>query len=175
MDRNRDRRDRDRDREKSDGLTEKLIKINRVAKVVKGGRRFSFSAVVVVGDQNGKVGYGFGKANDITEAIRKAVERAKSAMIQVPMKNSTIPHEIIGKYKGASVLLKPAVPGTGVIAGGTVRAICDAAGIHDILSKSLGSKNHINTVKATFVALENLFNAREVAKNRGKSLNEMWG
>ena len=112
MDRNRDRRDRDRDREKSDGLTEKLIKINRVAKVVKGGRRFSFSAVVVVGDQNGKVGYGFGKANDITEAIRKAVERAKSAMIQIPMKNSTIPHEIIGKYKGASVLLKLAVPGT---------------------------------------------------------------
>ncbi|HNZ94538.1 MAG TPA: 30S ribosomal protein S5, partial [Sphaerochaeta sp.] len=89
--------------------------------------------------------------------------------------NSTIPHEIIGKYKGASVLLKPAVPGTGVIAGGTVRAICDAAGIHDILSKSLGSKNHINTVKATFVALENLFNVREIAKNRGKSLSEMWG
>ncbi|MFA5698120.1 MAG: 30S ribosomal protein S5 [Sphaerochaeta sp.] len=174
MDRNRDR-NRDRDREKSDGLTEKLIKINRVAKVVKGGRRFSFSAIVVVGDQNGKVGYGFGKANDITEAIRKAVERAKSAMIQIPMKNSTIPHEIIGNYKGASVLLKPAVPGTGVIAGGTVRAICDAAGIHDILSKTLGSKNHINNVKATFVALENLFDAKVVAKNRGKSLSEMWG
>jgi len=156
-------------------LTEKLIKINRVAKVVKGGRRFSFSAIVVVGDQNGKVGYGFGKANDITEAIRKAVERAKSAMIQIPMKNSTIPHEIIGNYKGASVLLKPAVPGTGVIAGGTVRAICDAAGIHDILSKTLGSKNHINNVKATFVALENLFDAKVVAKNRGKSLSEMWG
>jgi len=174
VDRNRDR-NRDRDREKSDGLTEKLIKINRVAKVVKGGRRFSFSAIVVVGDQNGKVGYGFGKANDITEAIRKAVERAKSAMIQIPMKNSTIPHEIIGNYKGASVLLKPAVPGTGVIAGGTVRAICDAAGIHDILSKTLGSKNHINNVKATFVALENLFDAKVVAKNRGKSLSEMWG
>ncbi len=156
-------------------MTEKLIKINRVAKVVKGGRRFSFSAIVVVGDQNGKVGYGFGKANDITEAIRKAVERAKSAMIQIPMKNSTIPHEIIGNYKGASVLLKPAVPGTGVIAGGTVRAICDAAGIHDILSKTLGSKNHINNVKATFVALENLFDAKVVAKNRGKSLSEMWG
>ena len=133
-------RSRERDNNKNDGYVEKLIKLNRVAKVVKGGRRFSFSALVVVGDQNGKVGYGFGKANDVTEAIRKAVDRAKASMIVVPVKKSSIPLEIIGNYKSASVLLKPAVPGTGVIAGGAVRAICDACGINDILSKSLGSK-----------------------------------
>jgi small subunit ribosomal protein S5 len=168
-------RNRDRDRERNDGYVEKLIKLNRVAKVVKGGRRFSFSALVVVGDQNGKVGYGFGKANDVTEAIRKAVERAKSSMIEVPVKRSTIPHEIMGKYKSATVLLKPAVPGTGVIAGGAVRAICDACGITDILTKNLGSKNAINIVKAAFNGLENLFDAKVVATNRGKTLAEMWG
>ena len=168
-------RSRERDNNKNDGYVEKLIKLNRVAKVVKGGRRFSFSALVVVGDQNGKVGYGFGKANDVTEAIRKAVDRAKVNMIVVPVKKSSIPHEIVGNYKSASVLLKPAVPGTGVIAGGAVRAICDACGINDILSKSLGSKNSINTVKAAFDALEHLFDAKVVAKNRGKSLKEMWG
>jgi len=168
-------RSRDRDRDKNDGFVEKLIKLNRVAKVVKGGRRFSFSALVVVGDQNGKVGYGFGKANDVTEAIRKAVDRAKSSMIVVPMKKTTIPHEILGNYKSASVLLKPARPGTGVIAGGAVRAICDVCGISDIQGKSLGSKNAINTVKAAFDGFENLFDAKVVAKNRGKSLNEMWG
>ena len=173
MDRNRDRRDRDRDREKSDGLTEKLIKINRVAKVVKGGRRFSFSAVVVVGDQNGKVGYGFGKANDITEAIRKAVERAKSAMIQIPMKNSTIPHEIIGKYKGASVLLKPAVPGTGVIAGGAVRAIMELGGVKDILTKVIGrTSNPINVSYATMSAVKNLRTPEEIRRLRGKERKE---
>ncbi|MFA5446832.1 MAG: 30S ribosomal protein S5 [Sphaerochaeta sp.] len=176
MDKPRERdRNRDRDRDRNDGYVEKLIKLNRVAKVVKGGRRFSFSALVVVGDQNGKVGYGFGKANDVSEAIRKAVERAKADMIVVPMKRSTIPHEIIGKYKSASVLLKPAVPGTGVIAGGAVRAICDACGITDILTKNLGSKNAINIVKAAFNGFETLFDAKVVAKNRGKSLNEMWG
>ena len=122
MDKPRERdRNRDRDRDRNDGYVEKLIKLNRVAKVVKGGRRFSFSALVVVGDQKGKAGYGFGKANDVTEAIRKATERAKANMITVPMKKSTIPHEIIGNYKSASVLLKPAVPGTGVIAGGPAR------------------------------------------------------
>ncbi len=167
--------ERTRDREKNDDYVEKLIKLNRVAKVVKGGRRFSFSALVVVGDQKGKVGYGFGKANDVTEAIRKAVDRAKTHMVEVPMKKSTIPHEVTGNYKSASVLLKPAVPGTGVIAGGAVRAVCDACGINDILSKSLGSKNSINTVKAAFDALEHLFDAKSVAKNRGKSLSEMWG
>ena len=168
-------RSRVRDKDKNDGYVEKLIKLNRVAKVVKGGRRFSFSALVVVGDQNGKVGYGFGKANDVTEAIRKAVDRAKTSMIVIPMKKTSIPHEIVGKYKSASVLLRPAVPGTGVIAGGAVRAICDACGIHDILSKSLGSKNSINTVKAAFDGLEHLFDAKSIAKNRGKSLSEMWG
>lgn len=168
-------RSRVRDKDKNDGYVEKLIKLNRVAKVVKGGRRFSFSALVVVGDQNGKVGYGFGKANDVTESIRKAVDRAKASMIVVPMKRTSIPHEIVGKYKSASVLLRPAVPGTGVIAGGAVRAICDACGIHDILSKSLGSKNSINTVKAAFDGLEHLFDAKSIAKNRGKSLSEMWG
>jgi small subunit ribosomal protein S5 len=168
-------RSRVRDKDKNDGYVEKLIKLNRVAKVVKGGRRFSFSALVVVGDQKGKVGFGFGKANDVTESIRKAVDRAKANMIVVPMKKTSIPHEIVGKYKSASVLLRPAVPGTGVIAGGAVRAICDACGIHDILSKSLGSKNSINTVKAAFDGLEHLFDAKSIAKNRGKSLSEMWG
>lgn len=172
MDKNNNKR---RERDDENKLTEKLIKLNRVAKVVKGGRRFSFSALVVVGDQNGHVGYGFGKANDVTDAIRKAMEKARKSMIEVPVKKNTIPHEIIGNFKSASVLLRPALPGTGVIAGGAVRAVCDAAGINDILSKSLGSKNTINTVKATFNALENLFEAPKMAKNRGKALKEMWG
>lgn len=154
---------------------EKLIKLNRVAKVVKGGRRFSFSALVVVGDQNGKVGYGFGKANDVAEAIRKSIDKAKGSMIEIPIKKTTLPHEIIGEFKSARVLLKPAAPGTGVIAGGPVRAVMDACGIHDILSKSLGSKNTINIVKAVFNGLENLFDAKEVAANRGKAIKEMWG
>lgn len=170
-----ERNNRRRERDEENKLVEKLIKLNRVAKVVKGGRRFSFSALVVVGDQNGHVGYGFGKANDVTDAIRKAMEKARSSMIEVPIKRNTIPHEMIGNFKSASVLLRPALPGTGVIAGGAVRAVCDAAGINDILSKSLGSKNTINTVKATFNALENLFEAPKMAKNRGKALNEMWG
>ena len=156
-------------------FVEKLIKLNRVAKVVKGGRRFSFSALVVVGDQNGKVGFGFGKANDVAEAIRKSIDKAKKSMIEVPIKKTTLPHEIIGEYKSAKVLLKPASPGTGVIAGGPVRAVMDACGVHDILSKSLGSKNTINIVKAVFNGFENLFDAKEVAKNRGKTINEMWG
>jgi len=166
-----DRSERNRDNE----FVEKLVKLNRVSKVVKGGRRFSFSALVVVGDQNGKIGYGSGKANDVTEAIRKAVDKAKTNMITVPMVKSTIPHEVIGDFKSASVLLKPAVPGTGVIAGGAVRHVMDACGIKDVLSKSLGSKNSINTVKATFAALESLFDAKELAKSRGKTLTEMWG
>ena len=156
-------------------FVEKLIKLNRVAKVVKGGRRFSFSALVVVGDQHGKVGFGFGKANDVAEAIRKSIDKAKKSMIEVPIKKTTLPHEIIGEYKSAKVLMKPASPGTGVIAGGPVRAVMDACGVHDILSKSLGSKNTINIVKAVFNGFENLFDAKEVAKNRGKTINEMWG
>ncbi|MDD3996728.1 MAG: 30S ribosomal protein S5 [Sphaerochaetaceae bacterium] len=165
----------DRTERKENELVEKLVNLNRVSKVVKGGRRFSFSALVIVGDQNGHIGYGSGKANDVTEAIRKAVDKAKEHMITVPMVKSTIPHEIIGGFKSASVLLRPAVPGTGVIAGGAVRHVMDACGIKDVLSKSLGSKNSINTVKATFVALEQLFDAKELAKSRGKSLSEMWG
>jgi small subunit ribosomal protein S5 len=171
-------RERDRGKDKNDGFTEKLVKLNRVSKVVKGGKHPSFAALVVVGDQKGKVGYGFGKSNDVTEAIRKATDRAKAHLISVPQKNEIpmIPHEIIGNYKSASVLLRPAVPGTGVIAGGAVRAVCDAAGIKDVLSKSLGSKNSINTVKATFDALEHLLDGKTLAKERGKkSLAELWG
>ena len=164
-----------REKEVKDGYVEKLIKLNRVAKVVKGGRRFSFSALVVVGYGDGRVGYGFGKANDVTDAIRKATEKAKSSLITVPLKGNTIPHEMLGKFKSASVLVRPAVPGTGVIAGGAVRAVADAAGIKDMLSKSLGSKTSINTVKATFDAFEHLFDAEKVAADRGKSLKEMWG
>jgi small subunit ribosomal protein S5 len=169
--RDRDNRDRDRDKE----FTEKLIKLNRVAKVVKGGRRFSFSALVVVGDQKGRVGLGFGKANDVTEAIRKSIEKAKKNMIHLPLKNGTLPHEVIGQFKSAEVLMKPAAPGTGVIAGGPVRAVMDVSGVTDILSKSLGSKNTINIVKAVFEGFEKILDAKEVARNRGKSLAEMWG
>lgn len=156
-------------------IAERLIKLNRVAKVVKGGRRFSFSALVVVGDKKGSVGYGFGKANDVAEAIRKGVEKAKRAMILVPVKRSTLPHWIQGEFKSAKVLLKPAAPGTGIIAGGPVRAIMEVGGINDILSKSLGSQNAVNIVKAVFTGLEGLMDARTIAKNRGKSLKEMWG
>ncbi len=161
--------DHDRD------FTEKLIKLNRVAKVVKGGRRFSFSALIVVGDKNGTVGYGYGKANDVAEAIRKAVEKAKKNVIKVPMKNSTIPHRIQGEFKSAKVLLKPAAPGTGIIAGGPVRAVMEVGGINDILSKSLGSQNAINIVKAVFEGLTGLMDARKIARDRGKSVKEMWG
>ncbi len=154
---------------------EKLIKLNRVAKVVKGGRRFSFSALTVVGDQKGRVGYGFGKANDVAEAIRKSIEKAKQNMVKVPVKRTTIPHEVLGTFKSAQVLLKPAAPGTGVIAGGPVRAIMDAAGIHDIMCKSLGSKNAINITKAVFQGFDSLYDAKKLARDRGITLQEMWG
>jgi len=156
-------------------FTEKLIRLNRVAKVVKGGRRFSFSALMVVGDGKGRVGYGFGKANDVTEAIRKSVADAQKSLITVPLKGDTIPHEILGNFKSASVLLKPATPGTGIIAGGPVRAVMECAGIKDVLAKSLGSKNAMNIEKAVFDGLNNLLNAKQVADARGKSINEMWG
>ncbi len=161
--------------EQEQEFIEKLIKLNRVAKVVKGGRRFSFSALVVVGNQRGEVGYGFGKANDVSEAIRKSIEKAKKKMVKIPVKNNTIPHEIIGKYKSASVIMRPAAPGTGIIAGGPVRAVMEATGINDILSKSLGSDNSINIVKAVFNGLQRMMDAKEIARNRGKALNEMWG
>ncbi len=156
-------------------FTEKLIRLNRVSKAVKGGRKMSFSALMVVGDGKGRVGYGFGKANDVAEAIRKSVEKAKGNLRQIPLKKTTIPHEILGEYKSASVLLKPAAPGTGIIAGGPVRAVMEAAGVHDILAKSLGSKNTMNIVKSVFNGLENLFDVKVVAEGRGKNIGELWG
>ena len=156
-------------------FSEKLIKLNRVAKVVKGGRRFSFSALMVIGDKNGRVGFGFGKANDVAEAIRKGVDRARKSLISVPVKGQTLPHWILGQFKSAEVIMKPAAPGTGIIAGGPVRAIMEVAGINDVLAKSLGSQNAINIIKAVFNGLENLTDARELARNRGKALADMWG
>lgn len=156
-------------------FVEKLVKLNRTAKVVKGGRRFAFSALTVVGDEKGKVGFGFGKANDVTEAIRKSIDRAKRNMVTVPLKNGTIPHEIQAQFKSSSVLLKPACSGTGIIAGGPVRAIMEAAGATDVLSKSLGSNASVNVVRATFEAISKLMSAKVVAKNRGKTLSDMWG
>ncbi len=163
------------DRDQPKEFVEKLIKLNRTAKVVKGGRRFSFSALTVVGDQKGRVGFGFGKANDVTEAIKKSIDRAKRNLVTVPIKNGTIPHDILGKYKSSSVLLKPACSGTGIIAGGPVRAVLEAAGATDVLAKSLGSNTSVNVIRATFNAVSNLMDARVVAKNRGKSLKDLWG
>jgi small subunit ribosomal protein S5 len=154
---------------------EKLVRLNRVAKVVKGGRRFSFSALVVVGDQRGRVGFGFGKANDVSEAIKKSLEKAKKSVVMVNLQKNTIPHMIVGKYKSARVFLKPAAPGTGVIAGGPVRAVMDAVGVKDILSKSLGSKNTMNILKAVFDGLHKLMDVKKIAENRNKTVQEIWG
>ncbi|MGK0184816.1 MAG: small subunit ribosomal protein S5 [Verrucomicrobiales bacterium] len=157
-------------RDEKPELAEKLVFINRCAKVVKGGRRFSFSALVVSGDHNGKVGYGFGKANEVAEAIRKASESAKKSLQPIALREHTIPHQVLGEFGGGRVLLKPASPGTGIIAGGGVRAVCELAGIKDILAKSLGSNNHGNVVKATIDALAQLRTKEQIYKLRGKKL-----
>jgi small subunit ribosomal protein S5 len=169
-------RGRDRDREPAEKeFVEKLVKLNRTAKVVKGGRRFSFSALTVIGDRKGNVGYGFGKANDVSEAIRKSIDKAKRNMVKLPVIKGTIPHEVTGYFKASQVLLKPARSGTGIIAGGPVRAIMEAGGVTDILSKSIGAASQYNVVKATFNCISRMMDAKTIAKNRGKSLNELWG
>ena len=155
-------------------LKERVVAIKRVAKVVKGGRRFSFSAIVVVGNGNGVVGYGLGKANEVTDAITKGVDDAKKNLMKVPVQKGTVPHEALGKFGGGFVLVKPASPGTGVIAGGAMRAVLESAGIHDVLAKSKGSSNPHNVVKATFDALSSMRDAYSVAEQRGVELEKVY-
>jgi small subunit ribosomal protein S5 len=155
-------------------LKDKLVYIGRVAKVVKGGRRFSFTSVIVVGDGNGHVGIGLGKANEVSSAIAKGSDDARKNLVYVPLRKGTLPHEVIGKYGAGKVLLKPATPGTGLIAGGGVRAVLEAAGIKDVLTKSLGSSNAHNMVKATMNALRNIFDAKALASRRGVDIQTIF-
>ena len=161
----------DRAPRETDGV-EKVVHINRCAKVVKGGRRFSFSALVVSGDAKGKVGCGFGKANEVSDAIKKATEASRKNMFSICLKDSTIPHEVTGAHGGGHILLKPATPGTGIIAGGGARAVLEAAGVKDVIGKSLGSSNHANVVRATLAALTALRPADEILRARGKEIKE---
>ena len=170
--RDRDRGDRD---SRNDGFVEKLVKLNRTAKVVKGGRRFSFSALTVVGDRAGNVGFGFGKAKDVSEAIRKSIDKAKRAMVRLPIKNGTLPHDLVGEYKASKIIMKPACPGSGIIAGGPVRAVMEAGGVTDVLAKSVGSRSADNVVRAVFAGIDGMMDAKVVAKNRGKTIRDMWG
>ncbi len=168
-------RDRDNSRTSEDsGLKEKLVSLNRVAKVTKGGRTFSFAAVVVVGDGKGTIGQGLGKAREVSEAIQKAVKDAEKNLIKVPILNGTIPHEAHGKFDAGRVLIKPAANGTGVIAGGAMRAVLEMAGVHDVLAKSQGSSNPHNVVKATIAALASLRSPVEIARQRGISLEKLF-
>jgi len=164
----KNRRNDGQERTQKSDTTEKVVFINRCAKVVKGGRRFSFSALIVAGNHKGHVGYGFGKANEVSEAIRKASDAARKSMVPVAIHENTIPHEVIGEFGGGRVLLRPASPGTGVIAGGGVRAVVEAAGIKDVLAKSLGSSNHANVVKATMEALRKLRQKEDILRLRGR-------
>ena len=165
----------DRNREDSE-FVEKLVGINRVAKVVKGGRRFGFAAIVVVGDQRGRVGYGAGKAREVPEAIRKATEAAKKTMVRVPLREGrTLHHDINGRYGAGRVVLRAAPAGTGIIAGGPMRAIFEALGVHDVVAKSIGTSNPHNMIKATFDALQNLSAPRSIAAKRGKKVSEIFG
>lgn len=168
--------DRDRDRDREDEFVDKLVHINRVAKVVKGGRRFSFAALVVVGDKKGRVGYGTGKAHEVPEAIRKATEQAKRVMIRVPLREGrTLHHDVAGHFGAGRVILRAAVPGTGIIAGGPMRAVFETMGVQDVVAKSTGSANPHNMIKATFAALADLHSPRMVANKRGKKVGDIVG